>query len=278
MPAAPASRVAGPRLQVRCAMQSDTGCVRQHNEDAVGCTIPRDDDPYARAGTLVVVADGLGGHAAGEVASGIALRTVLHAYYRSPGPPAAALSHAFVLADQAIHERAAADPACAGMGTTCSAVAIVDGLAHIVHVGDSRIYLQRDGTLTQLTEDDSLVAEMVRAGTLTREAARSHPQRHVLLRVLGTAGFRPAAASDALALRHGDALVLCTDGITEQIDESTLAAVVAGHDPVDACRRLVEIARQAGGADNATVAICTLHGQDNAATGVRTTRDPRASP
>lgn len=239
-------------------MQSDVGCVRSHNEDAVGCMIPREDDPFARAGALAVVADGMGGHAAGEVASEIALRTVLHAYYRSSCAPAAALENAFVAANQAIRERAAVDPACDGMGTTCSAVAIVEGLAYIAHIGDSRIYLLRQREFRQLTEDDSLVGKMYRDGLLTAEEASMHPDKNVLLRALGAPDHAPAIAADGFPLEHDDALVLCTDGISDQIEEATIASMVTRLDPVDACRKLIELARVAGGLDNASVAICSL--------------------
>ncbi|CAG2153905.1 PP2C family protein-serine/threonine phosphatase [Cupriavidus numazuensis] len=268
-----------PRLRVACAMQSDTGCVRQHNEDAVGCMIPRDDDPLALAGALAVVADGMGGHAAGEVASHIALRSMLHVYYASAGPPPQALAAALVAANDAICERAGADPACKGMGTTCSVVAIVDDRAYVAHVGDSRIYLLRGTAFRQLTQDDSVVARMVRDGLLTEAEARRHPERHVLVRVLGTKEFRPAVAPRGMPLQHGDLLVLCTDGITDQIDDATLASVVRSHAPVDACTKLVELAREAGGADNATVAICSLQAEPLAAQpdpSIRTTRETRA--
>jgi len=258
-------------------MQSDAGCVRSHNEDSVGCMIPREDDPFARAGVLVLVADGMGGHAAGEVASKIALRTVLHEYYRSPAAPAVALQSALAMANRAICERASADPACKGMGTTCSAVAIVDDLAYIAHVGDSRIYLLRQQEFRQLTEDDSLVGKLFRSGVLTAEEARSHPDKHILFRVLGTPDYEPAVSAHGLGLEHDDVLVLCTDGIHDQIDDVTLASVILAHDPVDACSKLIELARMAGGLDNATVAICGLQRQpepDRAL--LRSTRETRA--
>jgi protein phosphatase len=260
-------------------MQSQTGCVRQHNEDAVGCMIPRNDDPLALAGALAVVADGMGGHAAGEVASQIALRAMLHAYYASDRPPPDALAAALAAANHAICERADVDPGCEGMGTTCSAVAIVDDRAYMANVGDSRIYLLRGTGFRQLTQDDSMVASMLRDGLLTEEEARRHPERHVLLRVLGTRDFRPAVSPQGMPLQHGDLLVLCTDGITDQIDDATLASVVRAHAPVDACRKLVDLAREAGGADNATVAICGLQAEPHAARAdqsIRTTRETRA--
>lgn len=258
-------------------MLSDAGCVRSLNEDAVGCMIPREDDPYARAGALAVVADGMGGHAAGEVASQIALRTVLREYYRNPGPPTDALKNAFVIANRAIGEHAAADPSCNGMGTTCSALAIVNDLAYIAHVGDSRIYLLRQGEFRQLTEDDSLVREMYREGLLTAEEASRHPDKNVLLRALGTPGQEPVVSPDGFPLAHDDVLVLCTDGISDQIDDATIASVIMTLEPVDACQKLIELARMAGGVDNASVAICRVQ-QQPAAGGapVRSTRETSA--
>ncbi|MDW3687709.1 protein phosphatase 2C domain-containing protein [Cupriavidus sp. CV2] len=267
------------RLMVRCAMLSDVGCVRSQNEDAVGCMIPREDDPFAHAGALAVVADGMGGHAAGEVASRIALRTVLHEYYRDPGLPTEALKKAFVVANQAIGEHVAAEPSCDGMGTTCSAVAIVNDLAYIAHIGDSRIYLLRQREFRQLTEDDSLVGEMFREGLLTAEEANRHPDKNVLLRALGAPEYEPAVSPDGFPLEHDDVLMLCTDGISDQIDDATIASVIMQFEPVDACQKLIELARMAGGLDNASVAICSLQRQrTRRGASVRSTRETNVPP
>ncbi len=264
-------------LWVRCAMLSDVGCVRSTNQDAVGCMIPRHDDPFSRAGALVVVADGLGGHAAGDVASRIALRSVLHEYYRSPGPPADALKRAFIAASQAIAEHAAANPSCAGMATTCSAVAIVDDRAYIAHIGDSRIYLLRQRELRQLTEDDSLVNEMLRDGLITAKEANRHPDKNVLLRALGSPHHVPAVSAAGLLLKQDDILLLCTDGITNQIDDRTIAAEIVLLEPIDACEKLIALARLAGGQDNASIAICSVHQHPTAAVAsVLSTRETSA--
>ncbi|WP_162600634.1 PP2C family serine/threonine-protein phosphatase [Paraburkholderia sp. C35] len=239
-------------------MLSDVGCVRDHNEDAVGCMIPRSEDPFALRGALAVIADGMGGHAAGEVASQIALRTILHDYYRDPAAPADALYNALVAANAAIVERATLEPDLDGMGTTCSVVAVIGDVAYIANVGDSRIYLLREETLTQLTDDDSLVAEMLRDGLLSAEEAEQHPDKNVILRALGTHDFTPTIHADGHQLLAGDRLMLCTDGISDQIDHAMLESVVARLAPIDACSELIELARRAGGIDNASVGIIEL--------------------
>jgi protein phosphatase len=239
-------------------MLSDVGCVRDHNEDSVGCMIPRSDDPFALRGALAVIADGMGGHAAGEVASQIALRKILHDYYRDPAAPADALYNALVAANAAIVERAMNEPDLDGMGTTCSAVAVIGDIAYIANVGDSRVYLLRDGILTQLTQDDSLVAEMLRNGLLNAEEAERHPDKNVILRALGTRDFTPTIYADGYRLQAGDSLVLCTDGISDQIDHATMESVVARLAPIDACHELIELARRAGGIDNASIGILEL--------------------
>ncbi|AQV97268.1 serine/threonine-protein phosphatase [Cupriavidus necator] len=258
-------------------MLSDVGCVRKQNEDAIGCMIPREDDPFARAGTLAVVADGMGGHAAGEVASRIALSTVLHEYYRNPGLPTDALKNAFAVANQAIGKLAADDPSCDGMGTTCSALAIVNDLAYIVHVGDSRIYLLRQREFRQLTEDDSMVGELFRQGLLTADEANRHPDKNVLLRALGAPDHEPAISLDGFPLEHNDLLMLCTDGISDQIDDTTIASVIMRFDLFEACQQLIELARLAGGLDNASVAICSVQQQPpTPGASVRSTRETSA--
>jgi protein phosphatase len=198
----------------------------------------------------------MGGHSAGEVASTIAVDAVHRSYYDSTGAPDAALVAALEAANTAIFTSASAEKKLAGMGTTCVALALCDGQAHAASVGDSRLYLLRGGRLYQMTADDSAVNELVTRGLLTREEARHHADRNVILRALGTHEEVQVARWDQpLPLRSGDLFVLCSDGLTDLVqDDEIAAAATAGHG-ADACRALVDLARSRGGHDNITVAL-----------------------
>src|SRR3954471_21820579 len=229
---------------IRYAARSDVGRVRAGNEDRFLARPP-----------LFVVADGMGGHAAGEVAAQLAV-DAFSALSEAPVAPvdAGLLAGAILRADDAIRRRAAGDAAVDGMGTTCTAVAIEGTTAHLAHVGDSRAYLLRASHLTQLTEDHTLVRALVQDGVLTPEAAATDDRRHVILRALGVGD---AASPDRLEveLRAGDRLLLCSDGLTGHLDGGRLAEILAGGTPADAADRLVEFALEAGGEDNVTVVV-----------------------
>ena len=183
-------------------MRTDNGAVRPHNEDRVSFVTPQPGDPMEARGSLMLVADGMGGHAAGEVASEIAVETVRRVYYELTGPMPHVLGSAFLAAHRAIADWAKNNPECKGMGTTCTAVAICDGDAWLAHVGDSRAYLLRDGAMTQLSEDQTLVAQMVRDGQLSPEEARNSPVSNVILQALGpNAEVVPVVWSEPLKAR-----------------------------------------------------------------------------
>jgi protein phosphatase len=229
---------------VELARHTDTGRVRDHNEDRA----------YAHD-ELVAVADGMGGAAAGEVAAQLAIRAIR----QLTGPiDTASLRTALESANGAIRRTAASDPSKQGMGTTMTAVAVDNGLAQIVHVGDSRAYLWREGELRQLTDDHSVVAEMVRRGTLSADEALQHPHRNVITRALGA---EPDVVVDATTenLRPGDVLLLCSDGLYTEVDDAGIAAVLRDLPGLDdAAHALVERANEAGGADNVTVVLARV--------------------
>jgi len=229
---------------VELARHTDTGRVRDHNEDRA----------YAHD-ELVAVADGMGGAAAGEVAAQLAIRAIR----QLTGPiDTASLRSALESANDAIRRTAASDPSKLGMGTTMTAVAVDNGLAQIVHVGDSRAYLWRDGELRQLTDDHSVVGEMVRRGTLSADEALQHPHRNVITRALGA---EPDVQIDATTedLRSGDVLLLCSDGLYTEVDDARIAAVLREAPGLDdAAHLLVDRANAAGGADNVTVVLARI--------------------
>lgn len=206
---------------------------------------------------VFVVADGMGGAQAGEVASRIAVETFEQGLPES-GSPEERLVKAVQAANQRIHELAGAERERAGMGTTLTAAYLDDSDLAIAHVGDSRAYLFRDGELTRLTQDHSLVEELVRQGKLTPEQAAEHPQRSIITRALGP---EPTVNVDTWTypVRAGDVLLLCSDGLTSMISEPEVAAVLAETDDLGkAAEQLIAAANRAGGRDNITVVLFRL--------------------
>jgi serine/threonine protein phosphatase PrpC len=245
-------------LVARHAALTDIGLHRSTNEDAFIAEPP-----------LFAVADGMGGARAGEVASHLALETLVETLAAG-----AVLHDAALAANERVYQLSRADRAHAGMGTTLTVVVLRDDRLEFAHVGDSRLYLWRDATLEQVTDDHSLVGEMLREGHLTREAALSHPQRSILSRALGT---EPHVEVDegALELLAGDTVLLCSDGLYSMVPETTIAAVLAAvDDPVRIARQLVREAKNEGGHDNITVVVLRF---DEAAAGAPEAADAEAA-
>jgi PPM family protein phosphatase len=246
-------------LQIIGAMRTDPGLVRTLNEDTVVWVTPPEQDPASSRGCLALVADGMGGHAAGEVASALAADVVRRLYYDLDGPIPELLTNAFVAANRAILDYAAEHPECKGMGTTCTVLAFRDGKAWLAHIGDSRAYLLRDGKLTQLSQDQTLVAKLVKEGTLTQEEADHSPMHNVILQALGTsANFKPMVGAKGLPLRLGDLFILCSDGVCNLVPDAKIAEVAARLPPQEACHALIEAALAAGGHDNASLGIFSV--------------------
>jgi len=223
---------------------SDTGQQRRGNEDAFFVQAP-----------LFVVADGMGGAQAGEVASGLAVDAFREGLPDDGDPTEVRLARLVQLANEEIHRRSRADADQAGMGTTLTAAYVdVDGVA-IAHVGDSRAYRWHDGRLERLTDDHSLVEELIRQGRLSEAEAEEHPQRSIITRALGP---EPVVEVDTRTspARDGDLFLLCSDGLTGMIGEQGVAEVLAqGGSLRDMVRRLIDAANRAGGRDNITVVL-----------------------
>lgn len=240
---------------LRAAYATDVGCLRNLNEDCVQWTEPSDAALLSRRGVLMVVADGMGGAEAGEVASRIAAHVVTTVYYESPLQPAQALRAGFEQANGEIRTFAARRPEWRGMGSTCTALAVENGLAHSAHAGDSRIYLLRGGQLYRLTEDHSAVNEMVKRGELTPEQARTHSDRNIILRALGGHDtIETAVWEQPVPLMPGDRFLLCTDGLHDVVADKEIGVALSERTPPDACEALIALARRRGGPDNVTVA------------------------
>lgn len=239
-------------------VQTDAGCVRENNEDTVFFRAA--DDPVANdRGALVIVADGMGGHSGGEVASKTAVDTVDHSYYASWKDTARALVKAFTDANAEIRRLSESKPELRGMGTTCTALAIRDGCAHAAHVGDSRLYLIRGNAIYRMTEDDSIVMEMLRDGLITREQAENHEDRNVLLKAMGVQPKVDVSSwKNPLALDDGDRFVLCTDGLHDLVREDEIKELAVAMDPSVAAAAMIALARERGGYDNISVAVVKI--------------------
>jgi protein phosphatase len=242
------------------ASLSDRGRVRLNNEDACGLIVPETPEELSEKGAIFVVADGMGGHRGGEIASQIAVRTILAFYAtNSEQDRSHALAFAFREANKTIIQESVADSALFGMGTTCTALALRDGRAYFAHVGDSRGYLLRAGAIEQITKDHSIVGEMVRSGIISDEDARHHPRRNVITRSLGAQEDTAADVSAVpLEIQAGDVFLLCSDGLTTYLNDQDLVPVLAESPPEEACKRLVKMANDEGGRDNITVIVVAV--------------------
>lgn len=243
------------QLRLDVAQLTDVGRKREHNEDNMAYVIPKDMQVMARKGALFIVADGMGGHAAGEVASEIAVDTITNVYYQDDNDDVTtSLLHAIKRANALIHQRAAENMLRSGMGTTCVAAVLRGNMAYIANVGDSRAYLVRGSQVKQISQDHSWVGEQVRAGLLTEEQARTHAQRNVITRSLGT---QPDVEIDIFSelLQEGDSMVLCTDGLSGLISDEEIRCIVDQSRPQESVYHLVERANENGGPDNITAIV-----------------------
>jgi PPM family protein phosphatase len=238
-------------VQLRAASVTDTGRRRRHNEDAYVCEPP-----------LFAVADGMGGAQAGELASGLAAAALRDETSELAGGEQR-VDDLIQEANRRVYQRQSQDASASGMGTTMTVALVEDGLVAIGHVGDSRAYLIRDRKLEQLTEDHSLVAELVRSGKLSPEEAEGHPQRSVITRALGT---DPDVDVDTFSVETnaGDLFLLCSDGLTSMVDDETILREVERNrsDLAKAAKALVRAANKGGGEDNITVVFFEIAGDD----------------
>ncbi len=229
---------------------TDVGMIRQVNEDFLGSF----ESPN---GDIFVVCDGMGGHIGGATASKLAVESIrnffLHPVY---SPVEEALSQALAYAHKQIIRYAVQDPELEGMGTTCVVVLLKDNLAHFAHLGDSRLYLFRNNTLSQLTKDHSKVQNLIDSGLLTHNEAFQHPSRHILTKALGQGEPVADVSENPLKLSDGDILLLCTDGLTNMVTDAEIRQILAEKISVDEKTvKLTQKANQAGGKDNISVLI-----------------------
>lgn len=224
------------------ATATHKGMVRDKNEDSV---YPKSSGESADE-VLVIVADGMGGHVAGEVASRIAINAAASSDLDPIDRVAAG--------NRAIREEVARDPGLEGMGTTMTLLEIDDDVAIIGHIGDSRAYLLRENGMRQLTTDHTVAAEYVAQGQMSAEEAARVPQRHMLLRTLGLTRFVNVDEIE-IEMEPGDRILICSDGLTEMVSDERIAKTLAGGSPDEVVWQLIEMANDAGGVDNITVAV-----------------------
>jgi len=233
-------------LVLHYAARSDRGLVRSNNQDSV----------YAGP-RLLALADGMGGHAAGEVASKVVIAALAPLDDDEPGDDLLGhLREAVLSGNGAISELVSQDPDLDGMGTTLTAVLFAGSKLGLVHIGDSRAYLVRDGELSQITHDDTFVQSLIDEGRITDEEAANHPQRSLLLKALTGHEVEPSLA--VREARAGDRYLLCSDGLTGPVSEETMAEALRIPDPQQCADRMIELALRGGGPDNVTVIIADV--------------------
>lgn len=269
LPTGDASVVDQSMLSVAAA--TDPGCVRELNEDAYH--VAQEDDASGESCLLAVVCDGMGGHAAGEIASRIAVETIAREG-RAFADPVESLRRSIAMANRAILVASAMKREFAGMGTTVVAVIIRGGMAWCAHVGDSRCYLQRNGQLFLMTEDHSAVMDLVRRGELTATEARHHPDKNVISRALGVRREVDATVwPRPFRLQEGDQFLLCSDGLYDVVEDDEICSILTGAAPEAACQQLIAAARARGAPDNVTAVIITAATADAEAIPLRVTRE-----
>ena len=247
----------GVRPGMEVASLTDVGLQRENNEDSYLYWEPSDDEEFRHKGRLAVIADGMGGYDGGQEASRLAVETVREVYDQAFRDDCQnTLIEAFVTAHARIRSYAEQHPEFHGMGTTCTAVAVVGRQLYSAHVGDSRLYRIRGTEISRLTRDHTYVGRLVETGIVRPEDAETHPQRHILTSALGS-GREVAAdiSQQPVTLQEGDSLVLCTDGLWGLVSDQDLARLVQTNAPAASCAALVEMALQHGGPDNITVQV-----------------------
>ena len=244
------------QLRLASAALTDIGRKRERNQDNVTSHVPPEPDLFEEKGALFVVCDGMGGHAAGEVASELGVQTIREVYFTTRGQDViSSIAQAVKSANDAIYSTARSTVEYGGMGTTCVALVVAGGRGYIVNIGDSRAYILRDGQMRQVTQDHSWVAEQVRGGVLSEQQARVHAHRNVITRSLGT---QPSITADLFVetLHDGDRVLLCSDGLHGYVEEDAIYQELSAQpSPETTARNLIDMANANGGPDNITAVV-----------------------
>ncbi len=242
-------------LHIEASLLSDIGCVRQCNEDSLLYVYPADNSRLEEKGVFAMVADGMGGHQSGEIASQIAVETINKIYYQSNKPPNKALEEAFLAANEWIYSTARTEPRFNGMGTTGTALVIRDHHMWFAHVGDSRLYRIRSSAIECLSKDHTLVRELFEAGIIDAAAVANHPDRNIITRSLGTHPHVEVDVAGPLSVQEGDHYILCSDGLYDLVGDEEILTNVTAKPIRIATHSLIALAKQRGGYDNISIAI-----------------------
>lgn len=241
---------------VQYASKTDVGMRRSANQDSLVVRLCSDYDEWQRCGHLFVVADGMGGHSVGDLASRITVEALPQAFYRVDADTIQErVRRAMMAANKAVNDRGIQNPEFADMGTTCSAVSLSEQGAVIGHIGDSRIYRVRSQQIAQLTFDHSLQWEMIRLGRATTANVDLFHPRNVITRCIGPDPNVKVDVEGPFSVRVGDRFVLCSDGLSNHVSDSEIGQIVAALPPTDASRLLINLANCRGGSDNSTVIV-----------------------
>lgn len=251
---------------VQYASRTDKGMRRAMNQDSLQIRIGSDPEEWSRCGYLFMVADGMGGHAVGDLASRIAVETLPQAYFRGNAENVEARLRSAVLeANRAINDRGRRNIEFSGMGTTCSTLTLSENGAIVGHVGDSRIYRIRGEQIEQLTFDHSLQWEMIRLGRATPETVELFHPRNVITRCLGPDPVVQVDIEGPFSVQSGDFFLLCSDGLTNHVSDSEIGQIVSSLPPAESTRLLINLANCRGGSDNSTVIVVQIESYPSAA-------------
>jgi serine/threonine protein phosphatase PrpC len=233
---------------------TDIGKKRKHNEDYYGFFRLGEDE------FLAIVADGMGGHASGEIASRMAVEIIQEVYSKERAEQEVldSLKSAFEVANFSILQKSLEQDQLNGMGTTATVLVIKEDQTFVGHMGDSRAYLFRDGAVNQLTKDHSMVNRMVEQGLLSKEEAEHHPQRNVIYKALGVNRDADLELIGPLPVYLNDIFLLCSDGLTNLVTDEEMLKIVKKESPQKACEKLIQLANQRGGDDNITIQILKM--------------------
>ena len=258
---------------IKAVVVSDLGNIRTNNEDMGLFFKVADEGLLREKGYMLIVADGMGGHQAGEVASRMATDIISHEYFKQNGAVEKNLAKVLALANKTIFEKASSSDTHKGMGTTSTVLVVIDKAVYYAHVGDSRAYIQKDNSITQITSDHTYVQELVNSGDITAEEAATHPKRNILTNAMGTKpDMRIDTGKCEYLLEENDRLLLCSDGLYDYLNSNEIKEILIANDIKKAADIMIQQAKARGGHDNITVVIAERK-NDTAENELKSTRE-----
>ena len=242
---------------IKAVVVSDLGNIRTNNEDMGLFFKIADENVLREKGYMLIVADGMGGHNAGEVASRMATDIICREYYNQRSSNVEKnLEKALSLANKTIFQKASSDQAFQGMGTTCTVLVVIEQDVYYAHVGDSRAYIQKSGSIMQITEDHTYVQQLVNSGDITAAEAAVHPKRNILTNAMGTkADLRIDTGKCKYSFEKNDRLLLCSDGLYDYLNDEELNKILVENSLKNAAANMIALAKERGGHDNITVVL-----------------------